>query len=237
MDEYYFTFNGVDSRELGICVVSMPPRIRPARRYEEYTVPARGGTARVWDGAYEAMSMPVGIYLPYEQGGTVAELEQIMRQLDGTGWLTLSDRPGRWWATVTGSVDYSAWIQGFEDRTATVMFEADPWRYANEPRTEVLTDAGAVQNDGTEAADPEITVTGSGDIVLMIGQQITQLNGVTGGVVIDVPGGMILNPDGEPIENGLDGDMPVIEPGWNAVSWTGSVTSVKFTYNERSIGC
>ena len=72
MDGYYFTFNGVDSRELGICVVSMPPRIRPARRYEEYTVPARGGTARVWDGAYEAMSMPVGIYLPYEQGGTVA---------------------------------------------------------------------------------------------------------------------------------------------------------------------
>ena len=108
-----------------------------------------------------------------------------MRQLDGTGWLTLSDRPGRWWATVTGSVDYSAWIQGFEDRTATVMFEADPWRYANEPRTEVLTDAGAVQNDGTEAADPEITVTGSGDIVLMIGQQITQLNGVADGVVID----------------------------------------------------
>ena len=77
----------------------------------------------------------------------------------------------------------------------------------------------------------------SGDIVLMIGQQITQLNGVTDGVVIDVPGGMILNPDGEPIENGLDGDMPVIEPGWNAVSWTGSVTSVKITYNERSIGC
>lgn len=236
MSELYFIFRGTDSREPGIRVKSLPPRTMPARRYEEHTVPARSGTARIWDGAYECIQMPVEIYLPYGADESVAELQRIMRLLDGTGWLELSDRPGRRFeATVIGGVPYSAWVQGFEQRLATIAFEAQPWAYLSDNDPVAVEASGTyVSNNGGQCADPVIELTGSGDIVLMIGQQITELSGIDGTVLIDVPAGRILH-NGEPADV-MSGDLPVLEPGMNAVSWTGTVTALQITVNARDIG-
>lgn len=236
MSELYFIFNGADSREKGIRVNSLPARIMPARRYEEHTVPARSGTVRIWDGAYECIQLPVGIYLPYGEDEAIAELYRIMRLLDGTGWLELSDRPGRRFeATVIGGVPYSAWVQGFEQRLATIAFEAQPWAYLPDNDPVAVESSGQyVANNGSQTAEPVIELTGSGDIILMIGQQITEMKGIDGTVVIDVPAGRVTH-NGES-ENIMSGDLPILQPGQNAVSWTGTVTSLSITVNARDIG-
>ena len=41
---------------------------------------------------------------------------------------------------------------------------------------------------------------------------------------------------GEIVEDGLEGDWPVLQPGANAVSWSGSVTAVSITVNPFDIG-
>lgn len=239
MSENYFIFKGTDSRDLGIRVVSMPPRVKPARRYEEYTVPGRHGKARIWDGAYESIQLPIGIYLPYEQGVTVAELPEIMQALDGEGWLILSDRPGRkYFAVAYGEASYDAWIQGFRERVSTLLFEAEPeaWFTENAP-VSVATSGSFVTNPGNQDAEPVIEIAGSGEVTLMVGQFITTLQlGEDGGtMVVDVPGG-IVSMDGEIVENGLEGDWPVLKPGSNAVSWSGTVTALQITVNPRDVG-
>lgn len=238
MDENYFVFHGMDSRELGMRVISMPPRVRPARRYEEHIVPGRCGKARIWDGAYEAIQLPVGVYLPYLQGAAVSDVPEIMRALDGEGWLTLSDRPGRkFFATVSGETSYDAWVQGFEERVSTLLFDADPEAFFTDNDPVAVTASGQfVDNPGNRDAEPLIELTGSGEITLMIGQCITVLRlGDGGDAVIDVPGGVIAM-DGEILENGLEGDWPIMKPGANAVSWDGDVTDLKITVNARDIG-
>lgn len=238
MSEYYFTFRGIDSRELGLCVVSMPPRIKPARRYEEHTVPGRSGKARIWDGAYESIQLPVGVYLPYLQGAAVSETPEIMRALDGEGWLTLSDRPGRkYFAVVSGEASYDAWIQGFEERVSTILFEADPEAYFMDNDPVPVTASGQfISNPGNRDAEPVIELTGSGEVTLMVGQFISTLQlGDGGTLVVDVPAGMV-TAGGEIVENGLEGDWPILQPGANAVSWNGEVTNLMITVNARDVG-
>lgn len=239
MSENYFIFNGMDSRDLGVRVKRMPPRVMPARRYEEHRIAGRHGVARIWDGAYEPVQLPVELYLPYEQGGTVAALPTIMRALDGCGWLTLSDRPGRrFWATVTGEASYEAWVEGYAERVCTVTFEADPqaWHTEN-PAIAVAASGDSVTNPGTQISEPVVTVTGSGEVLLMIGQQITTLQlGESGGTMtVDAASGAVTM-GGEMVEDGLEGDWPVLQPGANAVSWSGSVTAVSITVNPFDIG-
>ena len=239
MSENYFIFKGTDSRDLGIRVTSMPPRIKPAKRYEEHTVPARHGKARIWDGAYESIQLPVSMYLPYEQDATVSGLPQIMRALDGEGWLILSDRPSRkYFAVVYGEAVYDAWIQGFQERVCTILFEADPQAYFTENSPVTVSASGAfVSNPGNQKSQPVIEVTGSGDVTLMVGQQISTLHlgAETATMTIDVPDGQILL-GGEIAEDGLEGDLPILIPGANAVSWSGSVTQVKITVNAFDVG-
>lgn len=238
MSENYFIFRDVDSRDLGVKVVSMPPRIKPARRYEEHTVPGRSGKARIWDGAYEPIQLPVGVYLPYEQGTFVSEMPEIMQALDGEGWLILSDRPGRkFFAVVSGDVSYDAWVQDFSERVSTILFEADPEAYFTDNSPVPVTASGQfVDNPGNQAAEPVIELTGSGEVTLMVGLFITVLQlGGGGTMVLNVPDG-IVTLGGEIVENGLEGDWPIMKPGANAVSWDGDVTDLKITVNARDVG-
>ena len=81
-------------------------------------------------------------------------------------------------------------------------------------------------------SDPVITVTGSGDITLMVGTTIVELTGVSGSIVIDsvlkeaYKGTTLMN-------DHMNGEFPVLKPGANAISWTGTVTRVIVRPNWR----
>ena len=60
--------------------------------------------------------------------------------------------------------------------------------------------------------------------------------GVSGGTMtVDAASGAVTM-GGEMVEDGLEGDWPVLQPGANAVSWSGSVTAVSITVNPFDIG-
>ena len=68
-------------------------------------------------------------------------------------------------------------------------------------------------------------MTGSGDITLMVGTTIVELTDISGSIVIDsvlqdaYQGNTLMN-------DHMSGDFPVLKPGANAISWTGTVTQV-----------
>lgn len=246
-EELYFTFNGIDSRDVGVRVLELPPRTMPQRRYAEYTVPGRDGALRSWDGAYEPIQLPVRIYLPYAQGaGGLSPLPEIADWLDGSGWLTLSDRPGRKYdAAVTLETQYAAWVQAFEDIVATVTFTAEPYAYLTGAHHEALTESGAsIDNPGDCDAAPVISIWGSGSFNLMIGQQILEFDGVTAAesgpsLIVDSDLGDCYLGDVS-MNHLMTGPFPTLKPGPNSVSWvvpaglTGAVTRVEIQKNPRN---
>ena len=85
---------------------------------------------------------------------------------------------------------------------------------------------------GSVYSEPIITVTGSGDITLMVGKTIVELTDITSGIVLDCAlreaylGSTLMN-------DHMTGEFPVLKPGMNAISWTGTVTKVVIQPNWR----
>ena len=96
----------------------------------------------------------------------------------------------------------------------------------------ITTSGTIVTNPGSVYSEPKITVTGSGDITLMVGTTIVELTGVTESIVIDsalqeaYKGTTLMN-------DHMIGDFPVLKPGANAISWTGTVTKIVIQPNWR----
>ena len=75
-------------------------------------------------------------------------------------------------------------------------------------------------------SEPVITVYGTGDITLMVGTVIVELEGITGSITLDselqesYTGTTSMN-------SAMSGEFPLLKPGMNAISWTGEVSKVE----------
>ncbi len=81
-------------------------------------------------------------------------------------------------------------------------------------------------------SEPVITVYGTGDITLMVGTIIVELEGISGSITLDselqeaYSGTTGMN-------SAMSGEFPILKPGMNAISWTGNVTKVEVKPNWR----
>ena len=230
-----FTWRGVSSDAYGVVVTKLPPVMIPGRRDETIVVPGRSGALHRQDGAWDEMLLPVECYLPYEQGGSVAPLETLAAWLQGTDWLTLSNRPNRRFrARLTDAVTLSPLMEGFDDRIFALSFWADPFAYEAVPTVYTKTAAFSMTNPGSVFAEPLIELTATGDITLTIGDKTLAIADVPGSVIIDVAGGLIYSGATNLSGSAESDDWPLTLPtGETAVSWGGSVTQVKIQPNWR----
>ncbi len=89
----------------------------------------------------------------------------------------------------------------------------------------ITTSGDTITNPGSVYSEPLITLTGSGDITLMVGTTIVELTNISGSIVLDCAlkeaykGTALMN-------DHMSGDFPVLKPGLNAVSWSGNVTRI-----------
>ena len=81
-------------------------------------------------------------------------------------------------------------------------------------------------------SEPIITVYGTGDITLMVGTVIVELEGISGSITLDselqeaYSGTTSMN-------SAMSGEFPILKPGVNAISWTGNVTRIEVKPNWR----
>lgn len=226
-----FTWNGQSSDDHGVCVKSLPFLYTPGERFESCVIPGRDGVLRIPDGGMEEIALLVDCYLPYEQGVTVSDMRTIREWLRGEGWFTQSDLPGRAFkAKITDAIAFQPWVDGFADRLFSITLYAEPYQY-HYPEAEkiVLTAAGTVSNPGTAHSLPRIAITGSGDFTVSIGGTYMEFSGVSGGVIVDSERMDVLAQDGLTLANSCAAmaEFPKLQPGPNAVSWTGGVTKME----------
>ena len=204
----YFIWNGVDCRTYGIHVSEQPPITLPAERSTQTNVPGRPGSL------------------------TTLEGDDVYDDLLLTATCFITDT-GHYKARIANQIPFEKILRGNPHCSFSVNFRCYPFWYQDDVEDVTATaPATVLNNPGSVYAEPVLTVYGDGDITLMIGQQIVELEGISGSIVID----SVLKEaykDSDLQNDRMSGEFPVLLPGGNAISWTGDVSRIVVTPNWR----
>ena len=229
----YFLWNGVDCRQYGIHVSEQPPITFPAERSTQTNVPGRPGSLTTLEGedVYDDLLLTASCFIT-----SLDRIYEISRWLKGSGTVTFANRTGGYYkARIANQIPFEKVLRGNPHCSFAVNFRCFPFFYANDAADITVTVSGTViTNPGSVYSEPILTVTGSGDITLMVGTTIVGLTDISEGIVIDSVlqeaylGNTLMN-------DHMSGEFPVLRPGMNAISWTGEVARVVVRPNWRSI--
>ncbi len=226
----FITWKGINSRTIGITVTELPEIVLPEERVTFTDIPGLSGSLTQTEGTdvYKDITLAVKCYC---LSPTPQSVQAISAYFRGSGRLELPGRPdGYYEARVINQIPFSKILRGNAPRTFTVNFRCKPFLrlYDGETEHEVTSGSFLLHPTGIQAK-PLITVTGSGDITLLVGTRIIQLTGIENGITLDSElqeayyGNELKNTQ-------MTGEFPVLGAGNTAVSWTGgSVTSVSVT--------
>lgn len=217
MAEPYFVFNNVDSRTMGVRVVSYPPILRANLRATTVTLPGRPGELTQIEGA--------DIYEPYTRAMTIAsagaDMQTALNWLRGSGTMILGNEPD-----YVYSVRLDAQLQMDKQYTnmwsGSLQMRTEPFKRASEAASaiEVTTSGTTVNNPGNVPARPKITLTGSGSATLTIGGKTLTFTGLTSGTVVDLQNQWILV-SGTPTAGIASGEFGAFPAGNSTVTFTG----------------
>jgi len=229
-----FTFKGATATSKGVHVEELPPLVLPAMRNKPVPVPGRHGSLNQTDDCFE--EFPYAIKCVLEPN---ANISAVKAWLTGDGWLQLDTVSGRAYkARMINQIDFTRIMRVYNTRRFTVIFRCFPFAYFwPTPAAIVVTASNTnITNPGTYASDPIMTVTGAGDVTLMIRGQPVQLFGLDPGkpIVLDTPFQEAYN-GWESMNRQHAGDFPILMPGSNMISWLGTVHQIRIEPNWRDI--
>ncbi len=221
--EAWFTFKGINSRDMGIIVTSMPETVRPERRMESITIAGRNGTLHTDEEVYESYDRTMECAIKKR-----ARLDEIAAWLVGSGEMQFSTEPDKVYrVTISNKISITQMMRTFQKFMVTM--DTQPFKYNINPIADelTLTAPTIIRNGGTVYSEPIITVYGSGNITLNINGVDFPLYGVSEYITIDSE--MMEVFKGNVSQNskyGGDG-FPRFEVGENAIGWTGNVSKIE----------
>ncbi len=213
----YFIWNGSGCRTKGIHVSELPPITIPLERSKQTNVPGRPGSLTQLEGddVYDDMILTATCFI-----SDPAQIPVIAAWLKGNGTMTFANRTGGYYkARIANQIPFEKVLRGNPHCSFAVNFRCYPFWYQENIADITITTSGSVYSE------PIITVTGSGDITLMVGTTVVELTDVSQNIVINsvlkeaYKGNALMN-------DHMSGDFPVLKSGQNAISWSGNVTSV-----------
>ena len=223
----YIIWKGINSKTVGITVTDLPEIILPEEHVTFTDIPGLSGSLAQTEGVdvYKDITLAVKCYI---QNPTAQAVQAVASFFRGSGRLELPSRPdGYYEARVVNQIAFTKILRGNTPRTFTVNFRCKPFLHLYSGETEETVRSGDFLHNPTGIqAKPLFTITGSGDITLLVGTQIIQLNGIEGGIVLDSE----LQEaywDNALKNNCMTGEFPLLGEGDTAISWTGgTVTQV-----------
>lgn len=227
----YFLWNGVDCRTYGIHVTEQPPITIPLERSTQTNVPGRPGSLTQLEGedVYDDLLLTAICFI-----SDPAQIPAIAAWLKGSGTVTFANRTGGYYkARIANQIPFEKVLRGNPHCAFSVNFRCFPFWYQEDAASITVNTSGTiVTNPGSVYAEPILTVYGSGDITLMVGSTIVELEDISGSILLDCAlkeaylGNALMN-------DHMTGEFPVLKPGANAVSWSGTVTKVEIKPNWR----
>lgn len=227
----WFSWNGVRCTEYGIHVSEQPPITIAGERSTFTNVPGRSGSLTTLEGdyVYDDLLLSATCFIT-----NTSRIDEIAGWLRGGGTVTFANRQGGFYhARVVNQIPFEKILRGNPHRSFVVNFRCKPFFYLEDVQPITLTSSGAfVTNPGSVPSEPIITVTGNGEITLMVGMSIVELSDMNGSITLDSELQEAYNGTTS-LNNRMSGDFPMLLPGQNAVSWSGDVTKVEIHPNWR----
>lgn len=219
----YFKFKGNRSDNLGIIVKEMSPITKAEKNIETVNVSGRNGAFHIDEGTYKTKKYKIKCVLMDN-----THLDQIKAIFDGKGKLELSTEADREYnAVVLNQIDFSKYLTYL--REFTLNFELEPIAYSKTITTKEITENTSFNGGGNCEVNPQITINGTGTIILnSIPITITET-----GITIDCE---LMNCTKNNINKNdkvnIDTDFPCIKPDTNTIVLGEGITSVLIVYNE-----
>ena len=228
----WFEWNGIRCTQYGIHVLEQPPVTIPSERVTFTDVPGRSGSLTQLEGddVYDDMVLTATCLI-----ADPSRIPEIAAWLRGSGTVTFANRQGGFYhASVVNQIPFEKILRGNPHRSFAINFRCKPFWYLSDVKPITLTTSGSlITNPGCVVSEPVITVYGSGEITLMVGMTITELE-ITDKITLDTP--LMEAYSGSTSMNScMSGDFPSLLPGKNAVSWSGNVSRVEIQPNWRSL--
>lgn len=236
-DNMWFSFNGYRNTALDVRMLSMPTRPHPASKGELLDIPGRNGKLFMDEGVYDQILVVIRCIT-----GDNANIDAVNKWLSGDGNLVFGDEPERaYHARITKGFSRNNRIPRLRGQEFTITFDCEPFRYEAAPVNDIVVNTSGtfITNPGTAASAPLLYVAGTGDGTLMIGGNTLIFSGLTGHIYVDCDAKIAYTGAGTAVSpmvlanHLLTGEWPEIEPGENAVTFTGDITSVIITPRWR----
>ena len=223
----WFMWNGVKSTDMGVIVTEQPDIIRPEERLlATKNVPGRSGSLTIAEGDLVYATFTVSVTCMVR---SPALIPQISRWLHGSGQLVLGNYAyGYYNARVNNQISFAQILRGRENKTFAVNFLCQPFLYlaAGDVETEYTTSGITITNRGTVFSEPYITIYGSGDISLTVGDRTLEIADVDGSIVIDSAARLAYKGDVNLCGSVTGDDWLIFPEGASTLSWTGNVSKV-----------
>ncbi len=226
----WFEWNSVRCTEYGIHVTEQPPITIPSERATFTNVPGRSGSLTTLEGddVYDDLLLTASCFI-----ADPARIPAIAAWLRGSGQVMFANRQGGFYhARIINQIPFEKILRGNPHRAFAVNFRCKPfWYHAGVEPINLTTSGTFITNPGSVFSEPVITVYGSGEVTLMVGMTITELE-IADSITLDTPL-MEAYSGSTSLNNRMSGDFPTLLPGQNAVRWTGNVSRVIIQPNWR----
>lgn len=225
-----FTYNGVSSATYGIIVEHRPPHTVAKQVIESISIPGRSGALLFDTGAYNNTTVT---YQCVYRGNVRANAVTLANWLYQSDYCELTDdyEPLYYRKAIYASPLAVNDILNVAGRV-NISFDCKPQRYLVTGKTAISpAKNSSITNDYRDAL-PVITVTGSGNGTLTIGNTTVTITGQSGALVLDSE--RQTAEIGGNNANGiisLSNGFPVLANGSTTVTWTGGVSSISVVPN------
>ena len=223
--KYWFEWNGVRCTANGIRLQGMPSIQRPEERVSHVVIPGRSGELTQTEGADIYNSYIQTIPLIIDSEANVRAAEEWLR---GDGYVTFSGQSDlKQRARVINSVQFRKHSRNSTYWEGEVQFYCQPLKEkTSEQAVEITSSGTTITNPGDVESRPLITITGSGNVTVRIGEKSLSITGAASGWKIDSDLEWVMNAGGTPQMGVYTGVFPTIPTGESAVQFTGSVTKL-----------
>ena len=225
-----FSYNGTSCAFFGIWVEHRPVQAFPHRIIESISIPGRNGNLLFDTGAYENVTVTYQVAYNAAMRRNGRDIAEWLYQTD---YCELWDEyePQFYRKAVYVSPLNITDVLGIAGR-ANLTFSCKPQKFLVSGKTALTPSSGdSIQNYDHDAL-PVITISGSGNGTLTVGDTTVTITGQTADIILDS--------ERQTAESGgsnanslisLSSGFPVLKNGSTAVSWTGGVTGVSIVPN------
>lgn len=231
--KHFFTFGGVDSRDLNLCITGIDRSGTPEREVSKISVLGRSGDLLIDSGRYKNIEITYQVAILSDFNRMFQTVKTAMLSQIGYHRLADSFNPDEFMlGSFAGTISPELVRRG-QTGTFNLVFDCKPQRYTIDgTHAFPMQKPGSLFNSTGFPALPLITVHGSGAGSITVGDTRVEIRKMQGSLVLDCDlqnaytvgaGGALENKNADitaPV-------FPVLSAGTNEIGWSGGITDVE----------